>query len=167
MSDTPVAAALIAAKFHAQNSWQLFTGPHGYDATVPSWKVTDTEDGSPCLSSEVVGESAVHALQRFARDFYLTLPNPGDVRPQFDVTQSGRVVLAWRYDGVWVELWHPDSATDTPQPPRSVRGAYAPPVAAQTAPPSSPAARRAFRRGPSARLPFTRRPKTPKETPTA
>lgn len=164
MSDTPVADALIAAKVHAQNSWYLFTSPRNYDAIVPSWRATNTEDGSPCLSSEVVGESAAHALTRFARDFYLTLPNPGDVRPQFDVTQQGRIVLAWRYDGVWVELWHPDGATDTRQPRKPAHGAPAPPVAA---PPSSPAARRAFLRRPSARLPFTRRPKTPKETPTA
>lgn len=167
MSDTPVADALIAAKVHAQNSWYLFTGPHNYDAIVPSWRVGDTPDGSPCLSSEVVGESAVHALQRFARDFYLTLPNPGDVRPQFDVTQPGRTVLTWRYDGVWVELWHSNSITDTRQFPKPVHGAPVLAVAAQAAPSTSPAARRTLLRRPSARLPFTRRPKTPKETPTA
>lgn len=154
MSSTP-GAALIAAKFHAQNSWHLFTGPHNYDATVPSWQVGNTEDGSPRVSSEVVGESAAHALQRFARDFYLTLPNLGDVRPQFDVTQPGRTVLAWRYDGVWVELWHSDSATDTPHPPRPVRGAPAP---------AGPASQRTFFSRPGGRLPFTRRKK---ETPTA
>lgn len=160
MSSTP-GAALIAAKFHAQNSWQLFTGPHNYDAIVPSWQVGDTEDGSPRLSSEVVGESAAHALRRFARDFYLTLPNPDDVRPQFDIhAPAGRTALVWRYDGVWVELWHSDSATNTPQPPSPVRGAPAQPVAAQT----GPSARRTFFSRPSAQLPFTRRKK---ETPTA
>lgn len=158
MSSTP-GAALIAAKFHAQNAWQLFTSSHNYDATVPSWEVSDTGDGSPCLSSQVVGESAAHALQRFARDYPLVLGNDGDQRPQFDVTQPGRTVLAWRYDGVWVELWHPDSVTDTLQPPKPVRGAPAPPVAAQ----AGTAMGRAFLRRPSARLPFTRRKK---ETPT-
>lgn len=165
MSSTP-GAALIAAKFHAQNSWQLFTSSHNYDATVPSWTEGSTGDGSPCLSSQVVGESAAHALQRFARDYHLVLGNDGDQRPQFDVTQPGRTVLAWRYDGVWVELWHSDSATDTPRPPRPVHGAPAAPVAAQGAPPAGPDIRRTFFSRPSARLPFTRRSKTPKETPT-
>lgn len=161
---TPVADALIAAKVHAQNSWYLFTGQKDYDAIVPSWKVGDTEDGSPCLSSEVVGESAAHALRRFARDFHLTLPHPGDVHPQFDIhAPVGRTALVWRYDGVWVELWHPDSLSDAPEGPEPVRGAPVPSVAAQSAPPSSPAVRHAFLRRPSARLPFTRRKK---ETPT-
>jgi hypothetical protein len=164
MSSTP-GAALTAAKFHAQNSWSVFTGQHGYDAAVPSWTEGSTGDGSPCLSSQVVGESAAHALQRFARDYHLVLGNDGDQRPQFDVTQPGRTVLAWRYDGVWVELWHSDSATDTPQPQRPVHGTPAAPLAAQAAPPASPSARRALLLRPSARLPFTRRSKTPKETP--
>jgi len=169
-TSTPVADALIAAKVHAQNSWYVFTGEKNLKAIVPSWRVRDTPDGSPCLSSEVVGRGAANALSRFAREFYLKLPNPGDVRPQFDIhAQPGRTVLVWRYDGIWVELWHPDSVVDAPEAAQPVLSAPVPPAAAQTAP-TAPPARAARRRsflGPGGRLTFTRKQRTnDKETTT-
>lgn len=160
---THLADAVIAAKEHGQNSWYVFTGQKGYSAIVPDWRVGRTEDGTPRLSVQVVGPGAVNALARFARDFHLKLPHPGDVRPQFDVHQPGRTVLVWRYDGVWVEFWHPDSVVDAPEVPEPVLSAPVPSPAA--APDPIPAAvRRAFLRRPGGRLPFTRKRTTnPKE----
>ncbi|MGW2520512.1 hypothetical protein ACWC09_26555 [Streptomyces sp. NPDC001617] len=170
-TESPASAALIAAKVHAQNSWYTFTGQKGYKALVPSWRVGDTDDGSPLLSSEVVGPGAAYALARFARDYYLNLPHPGDVRPQFDIdAPAGRTVLAWRYDGVWVELWHSDGVTDVPEAPQPVHTAPVPVQAAPKAPtPVAPAGKpRRPLLGPGGRLVFTRnRRNLDKETSTS
>jgi hypothetical protein len=98
----------------------------------------------------------------FARDFHVNLPFPGDLRPLFDVDATDRVVLVWRRDGVWVELWHPAGAVDTPEP---VPAVAEPPAAVQPAPkPSNVPARRSLFGRPSGRLPFTRRSKTKENT---
>lgn len=151
------AAALIAAKEHAQNSWYRFVRQRNFKAIVPSWRVGETEDGSPRLSTEVVGQGAAYALDQFARTYHLAL-KPGDIRPQFDIDQPGRTVVVWRYGGVWVELWHPDSAAAAPVPVVPVQGAPTP----------SPSGLRALLRRPSGRLPYTRKPRTtnPKENST-
>lgn len=65
------------------------------------------------------------------------------MRPQLDVSVPGRTSLVWRSGGVWVELWHPDTAT--PQSPEPVVRA---------------SARRGRLRGPGGRLLFTRNKKT-------
>jgi hypothetical protein len=164
MTDTTT-DLLALAKEHATYSWQLFAREKDLDATAPAWEESVTLDGSPLLSARVPGRRAGWALDLFARDFHVHLPFPGDVRPQFDVTVPDRVVLVWRRDGVWVELWHPAGAVDTPEP---VPAVSEPPVAVQTAPtpPAVPVRRSPFGR-PSGRLPFTRRTKTPKENTTA
>jgi hypothetical protein len=153
---------LAEARDHAAQSWRLFAREKGLDPAAPSWVESRTPDGSPLLSARVPGRCAGWALRMFARDFYVNLPHPGDVRPQFDVTVSDRVVLVWRRDEVWVELWHPAGASDTAEPAGPVSE---PPAAVHAAPvptpPAAPARRLLFGR-PSGRLPFTRR-KTPKE----
>jgi hypothetical protein len=163
MTDTTT-DLLAEARDHATQSWQLFAREKGLDATAPDWEESVTPDGSPLLSAWVPGRRAGWALKMFARDFHVNLPFPGDVRPQFDVTVSDRVVLVWRRDGVWVELWHPAGALETPEP---VPAVSAPPAAVQTAPtptvPPSPDRRSLFGR-PSGRLPFTRRTKTKENT---
>lgn len=154
--------AVTTAAEHAARSWQLFTREKGYTATVTDWRTEHTPDGTPLLSARVTGRGAGYALGRFARDFYVVL-QPGDVRPQFDISQPGRTVLVWRYGGVWVELWHPETVDAVVEP---VPAAPAPPVVV-SAPVASSAARRLFLlRRPSGRLPFTRKSRTtsPKET---
>jgi hypothetical protein len=99
-------------------------------------------------------------LDQFARDFHLHLNPAGDQRPQFDVSQPGRVVLVWRYGGVWVELWHPETAVDAPEGAEPADSAPVPSVAVQATPIPKPAgpARSLISRA-SDRLPFTRRHK--------
>jgi hypothetical protein len=162
MTDTTT-DLLAEAREHATQSWKLFAREKGLDATAPAWEESRTPDGSPLLSARVPGRRAGWALKMFARDFHVNLPFPGDVRPQFDVTVPDRVVLVWRRDGVWVELWHPAGAVETPEPEPAVSE---PPVAVQAAPtpPAVPAARRSLFGRPSGRLPFTRRSKTKENT---
>ena len=155
-TSTHLTDAVTAAKDHAQSFWRMFTTEKNLNTIVPDWRTGRTPDGSPRLSVEVVGQGAAYALRQFASDFYLPLPNAGDVRPQFDITQPGRTVLVWRYGGVWVELWHPDSVATIP----------AHRVPAPSVPASPAAARRSFLRSrPGGRLPFTRK-RTDKETTT-
>jgi hypothetical protein len=164
MTDTTT-DLLAEARDHATQSWHLFAREKGLDETSPVWEESVTLDGSPLLSAQVPGQRAGWALKMFARDFHVNLPFPGDLRPQFDVTVSDRVVLVWRRDGVWVELWHPARAVETPEP---VPAVSEPPVAVRAAPkPSTDPVRRSLFGRPSGRLPFTRRTKTPKENTTA
>lgn len=156
MTDTAL-TAVHAARLHADESWQLFALAKALPAdTVPEWEEITTENGV-LLSGQVTGQRAVWALDRFARDFHLRLAHLGDQRPQFDVTQPGRVVLVWLYGGVWVELWHPETATDTPEAAEPADSAPVPSVAVQTTPTPKPAgpARSLISRA-SDRLPFTR-----------
>jgi hypothetical protein len=163
MTDTTT-DLLAEAREHATQSWKLFARDKGLDGAL-LWVESVTPDGSPMLSAQVPGQRAGWALKLFARDFHVNLPFPGDVRPQFDVTVPDRVVLVWRRDGVWVELWHPAGAVETPEPAPAVPE---PPVAVQAAPkpPTVPVRRSLFGR-PSGRLPFTRRSNTSKENTTA
>jgi hypothetical protein len=162
MTDTTT-DLLAEARSHATQSWRLFAQEKGLDAAIV-WEEGSTPDGSPLLSARVPGRRAGWALKTFARDFHVNLPFPGDLRPQFDVTVPDRVVLVWRRDGVWVELWHPAGASDTAEPARPVSE---PSVAVQAdpvpTPPATPARRSLFGR-PSGRLPFTRRSKTKENT---
>lgn len=154
------------ARMHAEQAWQTFTQGRNLADTKPAWEEAHTPDGSLLLSGLVTGPRARYALYRFARDYWLTL-GPADVRPQFDIHQPGRTVLVWRRDGVWVQLWHPDSVVDAPQGPEpvlvvaeAVLGAAVPSTAAPVAPPPAPApqaVKRPFLAGPSARLRFTRK----------
>jgi hypothetical protein len=160
--------ALHAARLHAAESWRMFADDRSVpDDTRPEWEETTTE-GGPLLSGRLVGSRPVWALERFARDFHIHLTHPGDQRPYFDITQPGRTVLAWRHGGVWVELWHPDTAVDAP---KATDPADNGPVAVQAAPKSNSAptplpgsGRRRFI--PGGRLFFTRKSRTtnPKET---
>jgi len=164
MTETTIPTALGYARQHADKSWQLFARAKNVTDTRPVWVESVTPDGSLLLSGELTGRRAVWALARFARDFWLTL-KPGDLRPQFDITTPGRTVLVWRYDGVWVELWHPDSAVDATQGPEAVLSAPVPPQAVHASPAPAPAApsdakpRRTLL-GPGGRLTFTRKQRT-------
>lgn len=149
MTHTTTDSALDRARDHADKCWRLFTDNRNMRTPLGRWETSSTPDGSVLVSAEVTGSGAAYALARFAADYHITLPNPGDVRPQFDIDAVGRTVLVWRCLGVWVELWHPDS---TPEPAVSV---------------DAPTARRSLLR-PSGRLPFTRGKRTPdKETATS
>lgn len=165
MTDTTTRSPVDLAREHAVKSWRTFTDTRNLRVPLADWQTSVTPDGSPCLSAEVAGSGAAHALSRFASDYQMNLPYPGDQRPQFDVMAVGRTVLVWRCLGVWVELWHPDSAPENVPVPEPVQAA---PVLAQAVPTPTPAVaepvRRSFLR-PSGRLPFTRK-RTDKETTT-
>jgi hypothetical protein len=167
MTDTT--SSVDAAREHATKSWLMFTNGRNVASTAPEWEKSVAPDGSPFLSGRVSGRRAVWAIRTFAADFYLTLPHPGDVRPQFDIEVPDKVVLVWRRDGVWVELWHPAQADASPEPRQAAPGPSTPVQGAPTpAPPATPATfRRWLLTRPGGRLPYTRRNKTPKETPAA
>jgi hypothetical protein len=165
MTDT---IRLHAARLHADGSWAIFAAEKhlGTDAE-PTWAEEPGPDGTVLLSGQVTGPRAVWALDRFARDFYMVLKNPGDQRPQFDISQPGRTVVVWRYGGVWVELWHPEAAVDAPKAAEPVHDAPVPSRPSPTPKPApSPAAPvRSLISRASDRLPYTRNRR--KETPAA
>lgn len=106
--------AITEAKNHALKSWRQFMEIRGMNVHLPDWQTRTAPDGTPVLSVEVTGPGAGYALDLFSAHYHLTLPNPGDLRPQFDIDTPGRMVLVWRYAGVWVELWHPDTVPEQP-----------------------------------------------------
>jgi hypothetical protein len=152
MTDLSTADALMYAKDHAMKAWYLFARERNFKAVVPDWRTGVSPDGSPTLSVEVVGPGAPHALRLFTSGHPITLGEPGDQRPGFDYSTTGRVTCVWRRHGVWIELWHPDATVAAPEPAIS---------------PSRPSLRRTLTR-PGGRLPFTRKQRTtnPKETTT-
>jgi hypothetical protein len=163
MTDTATASALDRATDHAAKCWRLFTDNRNMRSRLGVWETSSTPDGSRLVSAEVTGSGAAYALARFAADYHINLPNPGDVRPQFDVTAVGRTVLVWRCLGVWVELWVSDAQTLTPTPAPARTAAVE--AAAETPLLSGPTRRPAPRPGLGARLPFARnRRTTDKET---
>lgn len=166
--------ALHAARLHADASWQMFALSKALpDDTIPEWEEITTE-GGPLLSGRLVGPRPAWTLERFARGPHLHLVHPGDQHPFFDVDQPGRTVLVWRYGGVWVELWHPDTVVDAPEGAEPGQDDSVPSVAVPSAPEPTPervvpalTGRRSFL-GPGGRLFFTRKSRTtnPKETST-
>ncbi|MEU8469532.1 hypothetical protein AB0F30_16685 [Streptomyces sp. NPDC029006] len=148
MPDTTTPQA--AAQEHAVHSWTIAMATRDFTATLTAWTTNIAPDGSPIVSAEVTGPGAEDALDRFASEYHVHLPHPGDLRPQFDIEATDRTVLVWRRDGVWVELWHPNPVPTRPGPAQTV------PDAVQ---PASASAVRAALRGLGDRLPTTRRNK--------
>jgi hypothetical protein len=141
-------AALRAVTEQAVRSWLLFTQERTVKARLSDWTASRGPDGSPVLTTQIVGPDAVRCLRLFTTEHPLVLGCPGDQRPGFDYSTPGRVACVWRSEGVWVQIWHPDtdpSPDPSPVPPRS-------------------GVRRLLQR-PSARLPYTRNRR--KETPAA
>lgn len=166
MTDTTT-GDVTHAREHADQSWRAFAREKNLTDTLPLWEEGRTPDGSRLLSGRLTGVRVRYALSRFARDYFLVL-GPADVQPQFDIDQPGRTVLVWRRHGVWVELWHPDTAVDDPQPVTPVQGAPVPSeaVAAPAGPAPRPSGLLALLHRPSGRLPYTRKSRTtnPKES---
>jgi len=88
------------------------------------WQATRTVDGSLMLSARIVGPNPERALHQFADRQAQYLANrpllPGDYLPALDVTVPGREACVWRTDGVWVEIWHPDTTTTAQGAPQPV-----------------------------------------------
>ncbi|MFF7527302.1 hypothetical protein [Streptomyces pseudovenezuelae] len=148
MTDT--ANAIAEARKWAESTWATFLkGQSGIpDAGAGPWQEGTLPDGTPHLSAEMTGSSALEALHRFAADTMFFLGD-GDTRPAFDYSVPGRTACVWRSRGVWVELWVPDTPNTPVAPAQAVR-------------------RRLLAR-PGARLPFTRNRRTAalKETTTS
>jgi hypothetical protein len=69
------------------------------------------------LSALVLGPDAVEALALFAVAGAATYAPEGARQiPHLDIGVPGRVACVWQSGGVWVELWHPDTGADLPQP---------------------------------------------------
>lgn len=110
------------------------------EATVKRWRETETgrreqlvdwqavrmDDGSLLLSARIDGPNPGGALHQFADRQSMYLANRmhglGDRLPVLDVSVPGREACVWRMDGVWVELWCPDTVTTPPVVPEPVPG---------------------------------------------
>lgn len=131
--------AVHVVQQQAVRAWLLFTDERGVKATLTDWTTSRGPDGSPVLTAQIVGPQAARYLRLFTSEHPLVLGCPGDQRPAFDYSVPGRVACVWRSEGVWVEIWHPDTEhgpDPRPEPPRT-------------------GVRRLLKR-PSGRLPYTR-----------
>ncbi|WP_331764480.1 hypothetical protein [Streptomyces anulatus] len=122
---TEIAADTALAKHRLIRDWH--DSGAGRQATLTDWVQSTTVDGSPLVSARLTGPHPEDALEVFGarQESYLALTRtfPGDVLPTLDYTVPGRVACVWRQDGVWTEVWHPN----TPGPPTPRPG---PPAAA-------------------------------------
>lgn len=140
--------AVDVAIAHATRTWTTFVVDRNHKARLSEWQAGTAVGGAPLVSFEVVGPNAGEALAAFAGipEFFRPL-EPGDLRPFFDYDTPGRTACVWSAGGVWVELWHPDTAPIAPAAPEPV------PDTVQAVPEPSP---RGLLGG---RLPFSRRRK--------
>ncbi|MEU5490305.1 hypothetical protein AB0G98_21520 [Streptomyces sp. NPDC020196] len=117
----------ITAKYRAMKDWRaaqdrrLDTAAH----TLGDWSVTRLESGDLYLSARILGPDPAGALLDFEKRQSTTVASFGDMQggdrmPSLDCTVSGRTACVWRLDGVWVEVWHPDTPTPRPAPPVGV-----------------------------------------------
>lgn len=114
-------------------------------AFLGDWQVTRLDDGSLHLSARIRGRDAAKALHSFVDRQSLFLAqriglDSGHLLPTLDVSQPGRTAACWRYAGVWVEVWHPDTEDAPPAPVQARRDRSRP--------------------GPGGRLPYTRKSRT-------
>lgn len=116
-------AAVRAVTEQAVRAWLLFTQERTVKARLSDWTTSRGPDGSPVITTRLVGPDADRWLRLFTSDYLLVLGRPGDQRPFFDYSTPGRVTCVWRSEGVWVQIWHPDTdPTDPgprPEPPRA------------------------------------------------
>ena len=160
MTTTVPTADTALAKHRLIRDW--YDSGAGRQATLTNWVQSTAVDGAPMVSGRLAGPHPDDALAVFGarQETYLALrPAPGDVLPALDYSVPGRTGLVWRQDGVWTEVWHPN----TPEPPTPHPG---PPTAAAILLRPIPAPPRTVAVTPSAPLP--RRPanrfrRTPKE----
>jgi hypothetical protein len=110
-----------AAIAHATRTWTTFVVDRNHQDRLSEWQAGTAGDGSPLVSFQVVGPDADEALAKFAGapEFFRPL-EVDDLRPSFDYSVPGRTVCVWRSGGVWVELWHPDTAQTAPVPASAV-----------------------------------------------
>lgn len=150
MTTTVPTADTALAKHRLIRDW--YDSGAGRQATLTNWVQSTAVDGAPMVSGRLAGPHPDDALAVFGarQETYLALrPAPGDVLPALDYSVPGRTGLVWRQDGVWTEVWHPNTPeTSTPRP--------GPPVAATVPSRPMPMPPRTVAVTPSGRLP--RRP---------
>lgn len=88
-----------------------------------AWSVTRLESGELFLSARILGPDPAVALVEFEKRQSNVVAGDGDMdagdrMPSLDCTVPGRTACVWRLDGVWVEVWHPDTPTPRPTPPQ-------------------------------------------------
>ena len=137
----------IALRMAAEHKWKTFYAHAAIlDVTTCDWHF-DTSGPAPVWSMQVFGPDQAELLTRFADSI-------ADLAPRLGFDLPGRVACVWRAGGVWLEVWHLDTASVPHSPPQ--------PLPAPESP--SEDKPRGLLGG---RLPFPRRTKTPKETPAA
>ncbi|MFG2676987.1 hypothetical protein [Streptomyces sp. NPDC048445] len=142
------------AKHRTLKHWN--EAEHGRPARteyLTGWDVSRTGNGSLLLSARVVGPDPGAALREFGAWQQMRLarwvdPAMGDQSPLLDFSVPGRTAFTWRMDGVWVEVWHPNTPAPVPGP---VRAAQTP-----SRPVPAPPVQRPTVSTPSGRLPLSR-----------
>ncbi|MGW5529453.1 hypothetical protein [Streptomyces xanthochromogenes] len=103
---------LMAVKDRVEQAWTSTCQFARVRAELTDWRTSLTPDGTPLLSAKVTGFQRGHALRAFGADG-ATLPTENQ-RPVLDYSTPGRIQCEWRDAGVWVQLWHPDTALPSP-----------------------------------------------------
>ncbi|MEU9947047.1 hypothetical protein [Streptomyces sp. NPDC047939] len=120
---------------------------------LTDWKSVRLDDGGLLLSARIVGPDPSTALREFSvrqeeRLCHRVDLTAGDQPPSLDVSVPGRTACVWRLGGAWVEVWHPNTPTPVPAPPRATQ--------AVSRPVPAPPAQRPAVTTPSGRLPLSR-----------
>ncbi|MFF7476616.1 hypothetical protein [Streptomyces sp. NPDC008092] len=129
---------VTAEKTATREAWTFTLKALNLTARLGNWEARTTDTGL-ILSAPVSGSDAVTAVRDFAATSHIAGVCGDFQRAQLDYQVPGRVAAVWQSNGVWLELWTPDTE---PGPPAPV----------QTVP-------KAFRRWRAGRLPNTRRRK--------
>ncbi|NUS82720.1 MAG: hypothetical protein HOY75_08200 [Streptomyces sp.] len=119
-----------------EHAWQFFLKALTLAADLGPWQTSTTSVGE-LLSSRVAGPDAHQAVLKFAACGDVSGVAGAFQRAQLDYGQPGRIAAVWQSNGLWVELWCPDTPNMRPEPAQA-------------------ASARSFLGG---RLPFTRRRK--------
>jgi hypothetical protein len=143
-----------AARDSATRNWSNRLAYRNRSVAQIRWTQTTTPDGTPMVSGRIDHPHAAELLLLFVKEGPLVLAEYAGrcQQPTFDHSMPGRTSCLWLDGGVWVELWHPDTAPAAVVPP------------AQDAPTKLV---RLLRTHAGDRLPFTRRTPSTEKEPTA
>ncbi|MFF6931544.1 hypothetical protein [Streptomyces californicus] len=109
------------AKARLTRDW--YDSGAGRHADLTDWVQSTTPDGLPMMSARLSAPLCAEVWAVFAARQEATVAlrsGAGDVLPALDYSVPDRTGCVWREDGVWVEVWHPntpEASAPRPGPP--------------------------------------------------
>lgn len=114
----------LTAKYRAVKDWKDSQNRRTTPDinTLSHWDVARLDTGELFLSARIMGPAPEAALLAFEHRQSTNISAFGDMAggdrlPSLDCTVRGRTACVWRLNGVWVEVWYPDTPAHRPGPP--------------------------------------------------